>query len=99
MDFTLQQGFTNYRMTVELIYTGDTVERYKVHARNNPDKYIILQNNRPLLRKKYFLQTKKLTWKCTEGTINNVTALNEVIKIIEDWIEPRHRGYVDKKGY
>jgi hypothetical protein len=99
MDFSLKQGSRNYKMTVELIHTGDSIERYKVQARDNPAKYIILENNRPLIRKRYLLQTKKLVWKVKEGNVGNITALNEVIRIIEDWIEPKQRGYVNNKGY
>ena len=88
MDFYLQNGYKIYFLTCEKVYEGESVERYKVFSKKNPSHYIILQNNRPLLRKKLLLQTKRLTWKVTEGEITNISAVNEVIKIIEDWIQP-----------
>jgi len=75
-------------MTVELTYEDKAVERYKVHARNNAGKYIMLQNNRPFLRSKN-LKYKRLNWKVLEGEIKNRSALDSVIEIIEFWINPQ----------
>lgn len=75
-------------MTVEVINKTDSIEQYKVSAKANPGNYIILQNNRPMIRERYKLKTKSLTWKVVKGEIKNRTALDEVIKILEFWIEP-----------
>ena len=90
MDFSLKQGSRFYKMTVEIIQKNESIELYKVYARGNTSNYIILQNNRPMIRERYKLKTKSLTWKVIEGEIKNRRALNEVIKILEFWIEPHH---------
>lgn len=87
MDFFLKNGYKTYRMTVELVSEDASFERYKIIAKNNPGKFIILQNNRPLIRGKN-LKHKRLNWMVVEGEITNRTALEEVIKILEFWIEP-----------
>jgi hypothetical protein len=87
MDFSLKNGSRTYRMAVELVAEDAVMERYKVHARANPTKFIILQNNRPLIRGKN-LKHKRIAWKVLEGEIKNRTAYDELIKILEFWIEP-----------
>lgn len=79
-------------MIVEQIYIGESIERYKIMARDNPDKYIVLENNRPLLRKKYLLKKKALSWKVKIGSPTNTYALNDLISQIEYHIEPPERS-------
>ena len=87
MDFSYKDGSRTYRLTVELIYEDKDVERYKGHARKNPGKYIMLQNNRPFLRSKN-LKHKRFNWKVLEGEVTNRSALDKVIEILEFWIDP-----------
>lgn len=84
----LRLGSFYYSMICELIYEGESVERFKIWAKNNPDKFIVLQNNRPLIRKKYLLKTKRITWKVIQGSVTNIKALEDVIAMIEYKIDP-----------
>lgn len=84
----IKSGSRRYHLIVVQIYIGDTVERYKIMPKNNPDKYIVLENNRPLIRKKYLLKKKALTWKVKIGQPHNSYALNDLIAQIEHHIEP-----------
>jgi hypothetical protein len=88
----IKSGSRRYHLIVEQVYIGDTVERYKVMAKDNQDKYIVLENNRPLIRKKYLLKKKALSWKVKIGSPNNVFALEEVIRQIEYNIDPPERS-------
>ena len=87
MDFSYKDGSRTYRLTAELIYEDKDVERYKVWARKNTSKYIMLQNNRPFLKSKN-LKDKRFNWKVLEGEITNRSALDKVIEILEFWIDP-----------
>lgn len=86
-------------MIVEQIYVGDTIERYKISARDNPDKYIVLENNRPLIRKKYLLKKKALTWKVRIGQPHNTSVLNDLIAEIERHIDPPAGSSIHPKNY
>jgi hypothetical protein len=81
-----------YHLTVERTYVGDSVERFRIYPQNNPDKYIEIENNRPLIRQKHGLKTKRYQWKVKIGSPRNMTAFNEVIEQIERYLEPPSRG-------
>jgi hypothetical protein len=82
MNFFLKNGYKTYKMTVELVSEGASFERFKINAKNNSGKFLILQNNWPLIRGKN-LKHKRLNWKVVKGEITNRTALDEDIKILE----------------
>lgn len=87
-DITLSTGTIQYILRVRLIEHGQGYEHYKVTPKNNPDKYLVIQNNRPLIRKKLKLKYKPLTWTIKEGTINNNRNFNQLIKKIEQVLDP-----------
>jgi hypothetical protein len=77
-----------YLLTVERTYVGDSVERFRIYPRSNPDKYIEVENNRPMIRLKHQLKNKRYQWKVKIGSPHNITAFNEVIEQIERYLEP-----------
>ena len=94
----LKNGSRYFHMICELVYEGESVERFRVSAKNNTANYIVLQSNRPLIRKKFHLKTKRITWKVTEGTVRNTRTLEEVIALIEEQIEPPAGSAFSKKN-
>ena len=89
----LKNGSRYFKMICEQVYKDELVERFRIAAQNNPANYIVLQSNRPFIRNKLHLKTKRITWKVTEGKVQNSRALQEVIAIIEERIE----SVVDEK--
>jgi hypothetical protein len=83
----LKLGSRFYHMYCERTETGQTFEKFMLWPRDNPYKVIVLQNNRPLIRKKLNLKSKRYTWKVLEGDIKNQTALEATISLIEKYIE------------
>ena len=84
---TFKSGSRMFYMTCQRIQEGETTEQYKLWATNNPGKYVILQNNRPLLRNKLNLKYKKLAWKVVEGKVQSKHTLEKVIEMIEGNID------------
>jgi hypothetical protein len=75
-------------MNVELIETGKGFERYRITPKGNPDRYIIIQNNKPLIRGKLGLKHKPLTWTLKEGEVKDQRNYEKMIKEIEKVLEP-----------
>jgi hypothetical protein len=83
----LKLGSRIYYMWCELTETGQTFEKFTVWPKDNPHKTIVLQNNRPLIRKKLLLKTKPYSWKVLSGNIRDQRALDETIALIEEYID------------
>ncbi|MGZ3882400.1 MAG: hypothetical protein ACXVBJ_11855 [Flavisolibacter sp.] len=83
----LKLGSRVFHMYCERTEMGQTFERFMVWPRDNPRKWIILQNNRPLLRKKLNLKSKRYNWKIIHGTIKDQNAFDKMIEIIESYLE------------
>ena len=77
-------------MLCECILKTEAIEQYKIWSQKKPDKFIIIQNDRPLIRKKYNLKTKKINWKVIQGRITNQKSLKDVIEMIESAIEENY---------
>jgi hypothetical protein len=86
---SISNGTLTYHLHIEKISSCTSFETFKVTPKQNPDKYIIIQNNRPLLRIKYKLKTKPLNWVLLEGTVNNQRNYEKLIKSIEEILEPK----------
>jgi len=83
----LKLGSRVFYMYCERTETGQTFERFMLWPRDNPRKWIILQNNRPLIRKKLNLRSKRYNWKVIQGSIKDQSALDRAIEIIETYLE------------
>jgi hypothetical protein len=87
----LKNGSRIFHMWCELTENGQTFETYTIWPKNNPYKTIVLQNNRPLIRRKLKLKTKPYNWKVVSGDIKDQRALDETIALIEKYIEENLR--------
>lgn len=83
----LKNGSRNFHMYCELTETDQTFERYTIWPKDNPYKTLVIQNNRPLIRKKLKLKTKPYSWKVVSGEVKDQRALDDTIAIIEQYIE------------
>jgi hypothetical protein len=63
------------------------MERFKISAMTNPDKFIILENDRPLIRDQYRLRHKRLHWTVKAGSVRNQFMLSRVTELIEEHLE------------
>jgi hypothetical protein len=61
-DLTLTNGTIKFNLKVKLLERNSSFEKYLIHPKSNPDKVFIIQNNRPLIRNKYKLDHKPLSW-------------------------------------
>jgi hypothetical protein len=87
----LKLGYGIYHLWCELTETGQTFEKLAPWPKDNPYKTIVLQNNRPLIRKKLRLKTKPYSWKVVSGNIRDQRALDETIALIEKYLEENLR--------
>jgi hypothetical protein len=83
MHIIINQGYKRYIMSVELILKEDVCEQYKVYAAENPNKYLLLENNRPLIRERYKLKKRRIDWKQIAGKTVSVKTREEIIRKIE----------------
>ena len=88
-------------MICERTWKDGNVEEYSIRSLTNGHLDIKIQNNRPYLRDKLKLKNKRLTWKLIKGAVTNVTALNDVIRMIEEKIEkePPEINPYDRTGH
>jgi len=66
--FTIRQGSTVFHLLAEQIFVDTRIQRYKIWPRKEPAKYLILENNKPLIRNKLKLKNRKIDWKIVEQT-------------------------------
>jgi hypothetical protein len=55
---------------------------------NSPDKYIILENNEPLIRGKYHLKHRRIDWKLIEGKQMKQSTLEMIVCQISGYQPP-----------
>jgi hypothetical protein len=82
--FTIGNRYQTFHLTWELLPTDPRrrIERYKIATLKDPEKYIILENNRPLIRGKYKLKNRRIDWNQVYGQMSahNVEKIIEVIE-------------------
>ena len=83
----LKSGSRTFHMYCELTETGQTFEKFTIWPKDNPWKTLVLQNNRPLIRKKLKLKTKPYSWKVISGEVKDQRALDDTIALIENYLE------------
>ena len=74
-------------MLCECILKTEAIEQYKIWSQRKPGNFIVIQNDRPLIREKYGLKTKKINWKVIQGKVTNQKVLSDVIEMIESAID------------
>jgi hypothetical protein len=84
--FDIRTGSRTYKLTCELVSRTKAKEVFKIFPTANPDKFILIEGNRPLLRSKG-LKTKGIKWNVIQGEVSYPQNLAAAIKQIELNIE------------
>jgi hypothetical protein len=87
-EIIISTGSIKYLLHVERIAIGKGFERFKVHPKENPEKFIVIQNNRPLIRQRLHLKHKPLTWTLKEGEVKNEKYYQQLLQKINEVLEP-----------
>jgi hypothetical protein len=74
-------------MWCEFTETGQAFDKFTLWPKDNLYKILVLQKNRPLIRKKPRLKTKTYIWKVNLGNQTPARALDETIALIEKYID------------
>jgi hypothetical protein len=88
---SIQQGSTVFHLLADQIFVDTRVQRYKIWPLKEPDKYLILENNKPLIRNKLKLKNRKIDWRIIEHTgpkISRSTVQQYVNAIILHYAPP-----------
>jgi hypothetical protein len=88
---SIKQGSRVFHLLCEQIHKDKRVQRYKIWAKNDPDKYLILENNKPLIRDKLKLKERRIDWTLIEHTgppISNSTLESYIYAIIDHYTPP-----------
>jgi hypothetical protein len=88
-----------YHLTCELVSRDKDYEIFKLYLTNKPEKHILVQGNRPMLRAKG-LKHKRITWKVS-GDVRYPNNLEKALRLIEKHLEstdgPYKITFVDPK--
>jgi hypothetical protein len=87
----LKTGSFRYHLICQLIQKDQKKEQYRIYPKNNPGKFLTIENNRPLIRGRYS-KTRRIDWKLTEGRSLKPSVLDRLINIIQNKIEPLPPG-------
>jgi hypothetical protein len=82
-EIVITQGYKRFHLLWEQIHQDQRCRRIKVYPVANPDKYLILENNEPLIRVKLQLKHRRIDWKLIEGPQMNKSTLDRIIREIE----------------
>jgi hypothetical protein len=88
---SIKQGSRVFHLLAQQIYVDARIQRYKIWPEKDPDKYVILENNKPLIRDKKKLKNRKIDWRVIEHTgpkISKSTTEQYVHAIIMHYIPP-----------
>jgi hypothetical protein len=98
-EIIIDQGYKKYHLKWQLIHKDKKVERYKITPISNPDKYMIIENNRPFNREVKGLHKRRIDWKKTEGPTISDRTLQNIIDQIENPTKPKkymHQSLLSK---
>jgi hypothetical protein len=88
-EIIIDQGYKKYHLNWELIHKDKHIERYKITPVANPDKYMIIENNRPFIREVKGLKKRRIDWKLVEGPNTSDRTLQSIIDQIENPAKPK----------
>jgi hypothetical protein len=88
-EIMIEQGYKRFHLKWELIHKDKMVERYKITPPANPDKYLIIENNRPFIREIKGLKKRRIDWKQVEGPTKSERTLQMIIDQIENPTKPK----------
>jgi hypothetical protein len=87
-EIIILQGYKRFHLQWEQIHQDQRSKRFKVYPVADPDKYLILENNEPLIRGKLRLKHRRIDWKLIEGPQMNKSTLDRIIREIENPSKP-----------
>jgi hypothetical protein len=90
----IKQGSRLFHLLAEQIFVNARVQRYKIWPVEDPKKYLILENNKPLIRNKLKLKNRKIDWTVIEHTgpkISKGTVQQFVNAIIAHYAPPEQQ--------
>jgi hypothetical protein len=88
-EIIIDQGYKKYHLNWEMIHKDKNIERYKVTPMVNPDKYLLIENNRPFIREVKALKKRRIDWKLVEGPRVSDRTLQSIIDQIENPTKPK----------
>jgi hypothetical protein len=83
---TIKAGSQIFLLTVELVHSDQDFETFKIYPNNKPEKHVLIQGNRPMLRRKG-LKHKAIKW-AVNGEVRYQSNVDQAIKLIEQHLEP-----------
>ncbi len=83
----LNQGNIRYMLSWELLHQDNRCKRIKVWPAKNPDLFIVLENNEPLIRGKG-LKKRRIDWKQIEGPTRSQATIDQIVKEITNPSKP-----------
>jgi hypothetical protein len=84
----VDMGHKRFHLQWSLVHKDKMHERYKITAQANPDKFIIIENNRPFIRELKGLKRRRIDWKQVEGR----SISERTLRIIIDHIDKPAQG-------
>ncbi len=84
----IKQGSRIYYLQYELTHKDNRVQRFKVWPVKNPDLFIVLENNEPLIRGKG-LKKRRIDWKQIEGPQRSQATIDQIVKEITNPTKPQ----------
>lgn len=80
---TVKQGSRKFHLQWEIVHQDKRCRRYKIWPIKNPDLFIVLENNEPLIRGQLKLKHRRIDWKQVEGPTRSQATIDQIIKEIE----------------
>ena len=89
----IDQGHKRFHLQWSLVHKDKMHERYKITPIANPDKFIIIENNRPFLGELKGLKRRRIDWKQVEGPIIGERTFRMIIEQIDKPAERKGRNF------
>jgi hypothetical protein len=85
----IKSGSQKFHLLCELVDRDKDFETFKIYPENKPQKHIIVQGNRPMLRRKG-LKHKAIKWAVSEET-KYQSNVDQALRQIEQYLEPAYK--------
>jgi hypothetical protein len=82
-----RSGSRTFLMIVELVDRYGGFETYKIYPREDPNNYVKIRGNRPLLRFKLKLKHKGIHWELVEGKVRHQATFEDICKALSDFLD------------
>jgi hypothetical protein len=89
----VDMGHKRFHLQWSLVHKDKMHERYKITPLANPDKHIIIENNRPFIRELKALKSRRIDWKQVEGSNISERTLRIIIEQIDKPAQGKSRNF------